>query len=72
MPAGLLADHSTKPGVWGLLHVLTGELTYVVEAPLAREVLVKAGHTAVIVPEVKHRVRPEAAVRFFVEFHRRS
>ena len=30
-----------------------------------------AGHTAVIVPQVRHRVRPEGRVRFFVEFHRR-
>ena len=71
VPAGLLADHATKSGVWGVLHVLAGRLTYVVEPPLAREVLVEAGRTAVIVPEVKHRVRPEGAVRFFVEFHRR-
>ena len=71
VPARLLADHSTKSGVWGVVHVLDGRLTYVVEPPLAREVLVQAGQTAVIVPEVKHRVRPEGTVRFFVEFHRR-
>lgn len=70
VPARLLAEHSTKSGVWGVLHVLAGALTYVVEPPLAREVLVKAGDTAVIVPEVKHRVQPEGTVRFFVEFYR--
>jgi tellurite resistance-related uncharacterized protein len=71
VPAGLLADHSTKRGVWGRIHVLEGALTYIVEPPLAREQPVAAGESAIVVPEVKHRVRPEGAVRFFVEFHRR-
>jgi len=70
VPAGLLAEHSTKPGVWGVIHVLAGELTYVVGPPLAREIHVGAGHSAVIVPEVVHCVRPAGAVRFFVEFQR--
>ena len=71
VPAGLRADHSTKRGVWAVIHVLAGSLTYIVEPPLAREQLVGAGQTAIVVPEVKHRVRPEGAVRFFVEFHRK-
>jgi tellurite resistance-related uncharacterized protein len=71
VPAGLLADHSTKRGVWARIHVLEGALTYIVEPPLAREQHVAAGESAIVVPEVVHRVRPEGAVRFFVEFHRR-
>jgi tellurite resistance-related uncharacterized protein len=70
VPPALLADHSTKPGVWGLIHVVDGELTYVVGPPLARELQVDATHPAVIAPEVVHFVRPGPAVRFFVEFHR--
>jgi tellurite resistance-related uncharacterized protein len=68
VPAGLRADHSTKRGVWGLLHVVSGQLTYIVEPPLARELLVTPERPAVIVAEVKHRVRPDGPVRFFVEF----
>ena len=71
VPPGLRADHSTKRGVWGVIHVLAGSLTYIVEPPLAREQVVGAGQTAIVVPQVKHRVRPEGAVRFFVEFHRK-
>lgn len=70
IPAALLADHSTKRGVWGVIHVLAGALTYLVEPPLAREQHVAAGHSAIVVPEVKHRVRPDGSVRFFVEFLR--
>jgi tellurite resistance-related uncharacterized protein len=71
-PPGLLAHHSTKPGVWGVIHVVAGQLTYIVGPPLEREVRVDPSHPAVIVPEVAHCVRPGDTVRFFVEFHRRS
>jgi tellurite resistance-related uncharacterized protein len=72
MPDGLKRDHSTKAGVWGVIHVLEGRLRYVVEPPLASERLIDAGSSAVIVPEVMHHVSPEGDVRFFVEFHRRA
>jgi tellurite methyltransferase len=69
VPAALRAQHSTKPGVWALLHVVAGEVRYVVEPPLAREQIVTA--VAVIVPEVLHHVEPSDDARFFVEFYRR-
>jgi tellurite resistance-related uncharacterized protein len=72
IPDALKKRHSTKPGVWGVIHVLEGHLRYVIEGPLAREHLLEAGSRAVIVPEVPHHVTPESDVRFFVEFHRRS
>jgi tellurite methyltransferase len=72
IPDGLRKDHSTKPGVWGVIHVLAGRLRYIVEPPLACERLLEPGALGIVVPEVLHRVVPEGEVRFFVEFHRRS
>lgn len=72
IPEALQRQHSTKPGVWAVIHVLEGRLRYIVEAPLAREQSLEAGDRAVIVPEVLHRVAPEGEVRFFIEFHRRG
>lgn len=72
IPPALTANHSTKPGVWGLLHVVEGDVRYIVEPPLARELVVVPGEPAVIVPEVLHRVVPGDTARFFVEFHRRE
>ncbi|MGE0550329.1 MAG: DUF3565 domain-containing protein [Kofleriaceae bacterium] len=72
VPAALTKDHSTKPGVWGVIHVLSGTLRYVVEPPLQRDEILGPGTRGVIVPEVVHRVIAEADVRFFVEFHRRA
>jgi len=73
VPAGLLKAHSTKKGVWGLIHVLEGELLYVVvdERRAATETsLIAGGPPGVVEPEILHHVEPREAVRFCVEFHR--
>lgn len=72
IPDGLRQQHSTKRGVWGVIHLLEGRLRYIVEPPLARDELLEPGSQTVIVSEVVHRVSPEGEVRFFVEFHRRA
>jgi len=69
IPAGLLRDHSTKAGVWGVIHVVSGRLRYVIEPPLAGELLLDPTRSGVVVPEVLHRVSADGEVRFFVEFH---
>lgn len=71
IPAGLRANHSTKAGVWGVIHVQAGRLRYVVQPPLARELVLDPAHPGVVVPEVLHHVEPDGPVRFFVELHRR-
>jgi tellurite resistance-related uncharacterized protein len=70
VPAGLLKDHSTAPGVWGVIHVLEGRLRYIVEPPLASERELDAAHPGIVAPEVLHRIVPEGRVRFYVEFYR--
>ena len=70
IPEALTKHHTTKAGVWGVIHVLEGRLRYIVEAPLARDEVLEAGGRGVIVAEVPHAVIPEGDVRFFVEFHR--
>ena len=72
IPAGLLREHATKPGVWGLIHVLEGRLLYRIQGDGARTLALGPGHLGAIPPEVPHCVRPEGPVRFYVEFHARS
>ena len=73
IPGGLLADHSTKAGVWGLLHVTSGQLRYVVTDP-RREgtaIMVAADDgPAIIEPEIVHHVEPIGEVAFQITFHR--
>ena len=57
VPSGLLADHTTKPGVWATIVVLEGALRYCVDALGAVRDLVP-GAIGVAVPEVRHHVAP--------------
>jgi tellurite resistance-related uncharacterized protein len=73
VPEGLLRDHSTKAGVWGLIRIVEGQLLYRVtdrrRAPTER--LLDAGdRPGVVEPEILHKVEPTGRVRFFVEFFR--
>ena len=70
IPAGLRAEHATKRGTWARIHVLSGALRYLVGAPVHRAFRIVPASSAIVVPEVPHRVAAEGAVRFFVEFWR--
>lgn len=73
IPAGLLRSHATKPGVWGLIHMLQGHLIYRVTDPrhsAVEKILSPDQAPGVIAPEVLHEVEPLDEVRFYVEFHR--
>jgi tellurite methyltransferase len=72
IPAGLQSRHSTKAGVWGMIHILAGSLRYCIHEPYNRETILEADSTAVIIPEVEHDVHPMNEVEFFIEFWDRS
>ena len=68
VPAGLRREHSTKDGVWALIHVLEGRLSYRILEPSETCVL-EPGTPGVVVPQQLHEVEPLGAVKFYVEFH---
>ena len=69
VPAGLLADHATKAGVWGVIEIEAGRLRYeITEQGETHELNVD--HPGVVEPEVRHRVTPIGKVRFRVRFYR--
>lgn len=72
IPAGLLQDHTTKDGVWGLIHVLEGRLEYTVQEPEQQSFELTTGDAGVVVPGMKHHVRPLGTVRFCVAFHSKA
>jgi tellurite resistance-related uncharacterized protein len=69
-PRGLLRAHRLAPGIWGLLRVSEGSMTFVWEGDDARRLVLLAGDSLVIAPEVRHHIEPAADVRFVVEFYR--
>lgn len=69
LPAAFSRDHRTKPGVWGVIHVLEGELAYTITTPRDEQIL-NPDMPGIVRPEQLHHVQPLGKVRFFVEFHR--
>lgn len=70
LPAALQSQHSTKAGVWGLLHVLEGQVTYHLAPPHQASAIANAGDSIVILPEIVHWVAFSHPGRFYVEFYR--
>ena len=71
VPDALLAAHSIKAGVWGLLRVLRGRVRYCLDGDPPASLIVGQGGTAVIEPEVRHHVQLlDEDSAFLVEFHR--
>lgn len=69
LPEAIRSAHNTKPGVWGLLRVLEGEVRLVFHEP-RREVLVTPGSPAPIPPQEVHHVEVSGPMRMQVEFYR--
>ena len=70
IPRGLQKDHSTKAGVWGLIHVVSGQLRYVCQTPVEREMLLDADSRGIIPPGLLHDVEAQGDVCFYVDFLR--
>ena len=66
VPAGLLKDHKTRPGVWGVIHVASGRLLYTIPSR-DEEIELHTGVKDIVEPDVLHCVRPLGAVTFHVE-----
>lgn len=69
LPAALRRGHSTKAGVWALIHVLEGRLIYRIYEPPSESML-QPGRPGVIQPQQLHEVEPvETPLRMYVEFY---
>jgi tellurite resistance-related uncharacterized protein len=72
IPSGLLKDHSTKAGTWGVIRVTRGVLEYTIPAePTSRVFHIQAPDTGIIEPTVRHHVKALSGdLEFVVEFYR--
>lgn len=72
IPKGLLKDHTTKKGTWGLICVSQGTLEYTIQEPAPRVLQLVAPATGVIEPQCLHHVKALTEnVEFVVEFYRK-
>ena len=83
VPSGLLKDHSTKPGTWGIIRVFQGQVEYQITDERfgggdddgtnrnKRFVIDTNSPPGIIIPEIKHHVKPLTDdAEFVVEFYR--
>lgn len=68
VPPGLLHDHRTKAGTWGLIQVQSGALQYTIQGKETH--VLTPGSPGVVEPGITHCVTPLGEVIFFVEFYR--
>ena len=67
LPAALRREHRTKPGVWGVIRVLDGQLQLQRAAGTAETL--DAASPGLIGPEEPHWVTPLGAMQMQVEFY---
>jgi len=71
IPKGLLKDHTTKAGTWGVIRVSQGTLEYTIMEPQVLVQTLVAPATGVIEPQRLHHVKALTEdVKFVVEFYR--
>lgn len=69
LPAALQKAHCTKAGTWGLLELLSGELTYVIEESGSSRRMA-TGDKQIIEPQQLHHVELTGAMQMQVHFFR--
>lgn len=68
IPQGLLKDHTTKDGTWGVIRLNQGKLQYNVGGESFE---LSPSEPGIIEPNVKHSVKSLSEdLEFVVEFHR--
>lgn len=80
IPKGLLKEHSTKAGTWGVIRVKTGQLEYQINEspttiqqpqPQQQTFILTSEIPGIIPPTIRHQVRPLTEdLEFCVDFHR--
>ena len=68
IPTGLRRRHTTKAGVWAKICVLSGALSYEIDAPIHESTTLGPGDVGIVLPGVEHSVTPRGAVEFYVAF----
>ena len=71
IPKGLLKEHNTKKGTWGVINVSKGQLQYQINEPQISVHILDSNTRGIIEPQIKHQVTPLTDdVQFIVEFYR--
>jgi tellurite resistance-related uncharacterized protein len=71
IPKGLLKEHNTKSGTWGVIRVVQGTLQYTILEPKHVEFEITPANAGIIEPQKLHQVKALSEdLQFLVEFYR--
>jgi len=68
LPAALRRAHRTKPGVWGVIRILQGELKLCFTEPPEQRIL-SPGADGLLEPDQSHFVQTEGPMRMQIDFY---
>src|SRR6478609_8221965 len=71
LPQALRREHRTKPGVWGVVRLLEGQLKLCFVDP-PREQVLSPTSPGLLLPDQPHFVEPIGAMRMQVDFYNQS
>lgn len=72
LPGALQGAHTTKPGVWALIHVERGEVGYHVGGDAPEDLVLRPGAPGVVPATVEHHLELRGPMACWVEFWRAS
>lgn len=70
LPNGLRSRHTLKPGTWGCIVVLEGQLLYVIERDPTLAFVLTPSLPGIVEPEAPHHVELRGPVRLRIDFYR--
>lgn len=70
VPAALKKEHSTGAGIWAVIRVLEGALTFESLGDEPERVELGAGECVVVAPEQPHRIDPHADFKLQIDLWR--
>ena len=69
IPAGLLRRHDLKPGVWGTLHILSGNIRFCWDDDAGGSRLLGTDDTMLVPPTIAHHLEIAGPVTLTIDFH---
>jgi len=69
IPKGFKRAHSTKKGVWAIIHIISGNIAYVIDDLDNKRIDLNKKINGIISPQMEHHLDVTGDVELYVEFY---